>query len=126
MDPLSILSLPMTMMNVVSGLSAGIPVIGDITPKTDGPLSDKEFGSYIASVICLIIMIYMLAKSPFKTPPCYSRAVAPCLRAAAPPAALSTNPSVVWRPLRPSESISNKVVHAIHVHVERPFPRDVD
>tara|TARA_B100000767_G_scaffold10705_2_gene10421 strand:+ start:2094 stop:2405 length:312 start_codon:yes stop_codon:yes gene_type:complete len=69
MDPLSVLSLPMTMMNVVSGLSAGIPVIGDITPKTDGPLSDKEFGSYIASVICLIIMIYMIVKMPFKTPP---------------------------------------------------------
>ena len=69
MDPLSMLSLPMTMMNVVSGLSAGIPVIGDIIPKTDGTLSDKEFGSYIASVVCLIIMIYMIVKMPFKTPP---------------------------------------------------------
>ena len=69
MDPLSILALPMTMLNAVSGLSAGIPVLGDITPKTDGPLNDKEFGSYIASVICLTIMMYMIVKMPFKTPP---------------------------------------------------------
>ena len=68
MDPLSILALPMTMLNAVSGLSAGIPVLGDITPKTDGPLNDKEFGSYIASVICLTIMMYMIVRMPSRHP----------------------------------------------------------
>ncbi len=65
---MEVLTLPMTMINVVSGLSAGIPVIGDITPQ-EGPLSDKEFGSYIASVLCLTIMMYFIIKMPFKTPP---------------------------------------------------------
>lgn len=66
---MDIITFPMTMLTTLSGsVSAGLP-FANLLPNSEEPLSDRELGGYVATVVCLMICAYMIMKMPFKSPP---------------------------------------------------------
>lgn len=66
---MDVLAFPATVLTTLCGSVSAMLPASNLLPTSDAPLNDQELGGYVATVVCLILCIFMILKMPFKTPP---------------------------------------------------------